>query len=73
MMAIRKKCLDCTCNQFVEVKACPVLDCPLWKFRLGVNPNTEKNKSNRFLQASYFKGREEWDSQKLIKFIQDSK
>lgn len=36
--AIRAKCLDCTCNQPSEVKLCPSVDCPLYKYRLGKNP-----------------------------------
>ena len=31
--AIRDKCLDCTCDQRVEIKMCPVTNCPLWKHR----------------------------------------
>lgn len=33
--AIRKKCLDCVCGQWLEVKLCPSKDCPLWTYRLG--------------------------------------
>ena len=58
MQAIRKKCLDCCVNQFLEIKTCPVLDCPLWKFRLGLHPFTKKNKQNLFLEPSYFIGLE---------------
>ena len=36
--AIREKCLDCSCQQPVEVKECPVKACALWPFRMGVNP-----------------------------------
>ncbi|RJQ30563.1 MAG: hypothetical protein C4589_02985 [Peptococcaceae bacterium] len=39
LKAIRKKCLDCSCWQPKEVKECPVKDCPLYRFRLGRNPN----------------------------------
>jgi len=38
MRAIREKCLDCTCQQPVEVKECTVKACALWPFRMGVNP-----------------------------------
>ena len=38
MRAIREKCLDCTCQQPVEVKECTVKTCELWPFRMGVNP-----------------------------------
>lgn len=36
--AIRAKCLECSCNQVVEVRECPVTDCPLFPFRFGKNP-----------------------------------
>ena len=38
MRAIREKCLDCTCQQPVEVKECTVKACALHPFRMGVNP-----------------------------------
>ena len=38
MKAIRAKCLDCN-GTAKEVKLCPCIDCPLWPFRLGKNPN----------------------------------
>lgn len=34
--AIRAKCLDCTCGSAYEVRLCPCDDCPLWRYRLGV-------------------------------------
>jgi|GEM_PF-2203975 hypothetical protein len=37
MKVIRLKCLDCCCGSPVEVKACVMLDCPLWPFRMGKN------------------------------------
>ena len=37
--AIRLKCLDCTGNQPKEVRLCPIVDCPLWSFRMGKRPN----------------------------------
>lgn len=33
--AIRQKCLDCSNYQPKEVRLCPVLECPLWRYRLG--------------------------------------
>ena len=38
LRAIREKCLDCSCQQPIEVKECPVKACALWPFRMGVNP-----------------------------------
>lgn len=39
MKAIRAKCLDCMCDSAQEVKLCPIVNCPLYEFRLGHNPN----------------------------------
>jgi len=39
--AIRMKCLDCSCSQRVEIRKCPMLDCPLFPFRMG-NENKAK-------------------------------
>jgi hypothetical protein len=33
--AIRLKCLDCCMWQPAEVRKCPAVDCPLWRFRMG--------------------------------------
>jgi hypothetical protein len=33
--AIKAKCLDCCCGQYIEVKKCTVTTCPLWIYRLG--------------------------------------
>ena len=38
MRAIREKCLDCSCQQPMEVKECTVKTCALHPFRMGVNP-----------------------------------
>jgi len=36
--AIRDKCIDCSGGSAHEVRHCPVVDCPLWGFRMGRNP-----------------------------------
>lgn len=41
LKSIRLKCLDCTCNQPLEVKLCPSSDCPLWAYRFGKRPTAE--------------------------------
>lgn len=33
--AIRLKCIDCCAGQVAEVRKCPAVDCPLWRFRMG--------------------------------------
>ena len=42
MRAIREKCLDCTCQQPIEVKECTVKTCALYPFRMGTNPYRAK-------------------------------
>jgi hypothetical protein len=39
MKAIRAKCMDCSNNQIVEVRECPIINCPLYPYRMGHNPN----------------------------------
>ena len=36
--AIRAKCLDCCCNQIVEVRLCTCTDCALYPYRMGHRP-----------------------------------
>ena len=33
--AIRKKCLECSGNNKIEVRKCEIKDCPLYRYRLG--------------------------------------
>ena len=33
--AIRFKCLDCCGYQSNEVRECPTVECPLWRYRMG--------------------------------------
>ena len=42
MRAIREKCLDCTCQQPVEVNECTVRACALYPIRMGKNPYRAK-------------------------------
>jgi hypothetical protein len=37
---IRLKCLECSGNQFKEVRFCVITDCPLWFFRFGSRQQT---------------------------------
>lgn len=36
--AIRAKCMDCSCESFIEVRECNVTDCPLYPYRMGHRP-----------------------------------
>ena len=44
MRAVRQKCLDCTCQQQTEVRECPIVECPLWEYRMGKNPEWKKKR-----------------------------
>lgn len=33
--AIRLKCLGCCCGNNAEVRNCPAVNCPLWRYRMG--------------------------------------
>ncbi len=35
---IRKKCLDCCVGQPSEIRYCVCTSCPLWPYRMGINP-----------------------------------
>ena len=39
--AIRKKCLEYTCNQTKEVELCDMVDCALFPYRFGCSPETK--------------------------------
>jgi len=43
LKAIRRKCLDCCCNQIVEVRLCTCEKCPLWEYRMGHRPKGEED------------------------------
>ncbi len=49
--AIRAKCLECSNYQPSEVKNCEIIECPLFTFRFGKNPNRKGigNLKGRFL------------------------
>jgi len=69
LRVIRKKCLDCCGEQFLDVKTCPVLVCSLWKFRLGLHPFTKKNRLNPFLEPNNFKGLENKPSSEVVDIV----
>lgn len=42
--AIRAKCIDCSNGQNNEIRACQIVKCPLWPYRMGHRPkNTNEN------------------------------
>lgn len=44
--AIRLKCLDCCCGQSAEVRKCPAIDCPLWRYRMGREIRDDESTQN---------------------------
>lgn len=60
---IRKKCLDCCCDQENEVRECPCQECPLWKFRMGkdsthVTTDAERARTAKMLERKRAKQEE---------------
>jgi len=39
LTAIKKKCLECSGGDKQEVQHCELVHCPLYPFRLGIDPN----------------------------------
>ena len=48
--AIRAKCLDCSYDNYAEVKRCQVPECILYPFRFGKNPYSKKKLSSEHLR-----------------------
>jgi len=46
--AIRKKCLDCCAGNTNQILFCPVVDCPLWEWRLGTRPEVLIRRDSRY-------------------------
>lgn len=40
--AVRLKCMDCCCQQQVEVRLCNAVNCPLHPYRMGSPRATDK-------------------------------
>ena len=43
LLAIRKKCLDCSGDSSKGVRYCPCCDCTLWFYRFGKRPGSMKD------------------------------
>lgn len=39
--AIRAKCLDCSNNQYSEIRECQIKSCSLYPYRLGKRPKKD--------------------------------
>lgn len=53
MKAIRKKCLDCCSGQHAEVRACTIKNCPLWGYRMGIDPKVNNLPPKRVKSENY--------------------
>jgi hypothetical protein len=42
LKVIRAKCIDCCSGQVGEVRKCVATTCPLWPYRMGENPFTNR-------------------------------
>ena len=51
LKTIRQKCLDCTLDQNREVQLCPAEGCPLWKYRLGKDPEKKPRQMSEAQRA----------------------
>lgn len=51
LKSIREKCLECSNNQKGEVLNCGILDCALYPFRLGKNPNRSKRVRDKVVRS----------------------
>ena len=45
-LAVRAKCIDCSCYELAEVTACELRGCPLWPWRSGRKPKGVKLSSD---------------------------
>lgn len=52
LRAIREKCLDCCCGVQSEVRLCTVVKCPLYPYRMGKNPFSERKGNVAALQKA---------------------
>ena len=46
LKAIRKNCLQCSCGSEKEVKLCTFVNCPLYSYRMGKDPNPARSFRN---------------------------
>jgi len=54
LAAIRRKCLDCCCQQPGEVRLCHITACDLWPFRFGTDPSPSQTRG--FAKPSLYTG-----------------
>ena len=54
LKAIPAKCFDCCCNQYKEIRDCPITDCSLWPYRMGKRPREPREDGNPSSRAGRF-------------------
>jgi len=65
--AIRAKCVSCMGGNYAEVRECPSeTTCPLWKYRLGTNPDCKHLPGNVAALRAARASRESRDSTGVI-------
>jgi len=52
LKAIRLKCLDCSAGSAKEIRLCEHIDCALYQYRFGKNPNRKGIGGNGFRNGS---------------------
>ena len=51
--AIRAKCLDCCCDSVSEVRLCELTNCTLHPYRMGKNPNINRESQKGQIPAGF--------------------
>ena len=67
MKAVRAKCLDCCGGNKSVIPVCGILNCPLYPFRLGKNPNRIRNMTDEQRQAASERMRKAWEKRRKNK------
>jgi len=47
LLAIRAKCLDCSCGSDAEIRKCTLLHCALYPFRMGKRPASKSRPTKK--------------------------
>ena len=47
LKAIRQNCIDCSAGSYKEVEECDMMNCPLFPYRKGNDPNPARRSKNR--------------------------
>lgn len=51
--SIRNKCLECTQNQYGQIRNCKVFNCPIYPYRMGKRPDNDTlNRLRQYFEKS---------------------